>query len=177
MKPILLEGFSLRPPQEGDEESLPIHANNPNIAKFLSDQFPQPYTMNDARKWIDSIRKMKNLPTQFAIVIANQAVGGIGFNLQQDIYYRSAELGYWLGEDYWGRGIISQAIPAVVHYAFDNFDICRIFALVFDENLASAKALEKTGFQLEGRFKMAATKNGKTLDERVYAIVREERAS
>ena len=111
--------------------------------------------------------------TNFAIDVAGDAVGGIGFTVQYDVARRSAEIGYWLGEDFWGRGIATEALIAVTDYAFSNYDVCRLYAHVFDWNRASARVLEKAGYQFEGRMKKSVTKDGQTIDQLMYAKVRE----
>jgi RimJ/RimL family protein N-acetyltransferase len=92
--------------------------------------------------------------------------------LQNDVFRRSAEIGYWLGEDYWGRGIVTQAVREVTEYAFSKFDLCRIYAGVFEWNPASMRVLEKCGYRLEARMKKAITKDGKTIDDFIFAITR-----
>ena len=161
----------VRPWRTGDETSLVHHANNPKIWQNVRDAFPHPYTMGDAIEWIKIAGSADPL-TNFAIQVDESAVGGIGIVLNSDIYRRSAELGYWLGEEYWGRGVVSEAARAVSEWAFSNFDLCRIHAGVFEWNPASARVLEKAGFQLEARLKKAVTKQGRTGDELVYAITR-----
>ena len=163
--------FLLRPWSLNDLESLVHFANNPNIAKFLMDQFPHPYTMEIGREFI--LRQTQITPPNIlAIEINRQAAGGIGLHLQSDIYRKNAELGYWLAEPYWGKGIITQAIIQMVDYGFKNWNINRIFARPFGTNIASQRALEKAGFILEGHFKNTLFKNGEYLDELIYAIRR-----
>jgi ribosomal-protein-alanine N-acetyltransferase len=163
--------FSLRPWKYGDEESLVRNADNMKIWQNVRDRFPHPYDWTDADQWISQMVQ-QDPATHFAIVVDGNAVGGIGIELKDDIHRRSAEIGYWLGEPYWNRGIISEALNIVTAFAFDRFDLCRIYASVFDWNPASARVLEKAGFSLEGRLKKAVTKDGNTLDELMYAIVR-----
>ena len=105
---------------------------------------------------------------------AGEAVGGIGFTPQHDVERRSAEIGYWLAEEFWGRGIATEALIAVTEYAFANFDLCRLYAHVFDWNGASARVLEKAGYEFEGRLKKSVTKNGQIIDQLMYAKIREE---
>lgn len=163
--------FKLREWQSGDEPSLVRHANNRKIWINLRDAFPQPYTMEDAVHWVNRAGNDEPL-TNFAIVVDGEAAGGIGIVLQSDVFRRSAEIGYWLGEDYWGRGIVTQAVREVTEYAFSKFDLCRIYAGVFEWNPASMKVLEKCGYQLEARMKKAITKDGKTIDDFIFAITR-----
>ena len=92
--------------------------------------------------------------------------------LKDDVFRRSAEIGYWLGEGYWARGIVTEAVRAVTNYAFATFDLCRVYAGVFEWNPASARVLEKAGYEFECRMKKSVTKDGETIDELIYAIVR-----
>ncbi len=169
---LRLKSCIIRPWRAGDEESLVRHANNYKIWRNVRDRFPHPYTMDDARAWIDFASAEKPM-TNFAIVVDGAAVGGIGLILQSDILQRSAEIGYWLGEELWGRGIVSEAVRALSEWAFANFDLCRIFAGVLEWNPASMRVLEKAGFQFEARLRKAVTKEGVTMDDFIYAIVRE----
>ena len=111
--------------------------------------------------------------TQFAVEVDGQAVGGIGFRIGQDVHRRSAEIGFWLGKKYWGRGIMTEAVGAVSDFAFAEFDLCRLFAAVFEWNPASMRVLEKAGYQCEGRLRKSVTKDGKTVDSMIYAKIRE----
>jgi RimJ/RimL family protein N-acetyltransferase len=168
---IQLQRALLRPWQNGDQHSLIHHANNFNVWINVRDTFPHPYTIMDAERWILHAQSLRD--TQFAIVIENNAVGGIGIIPQTDVYKKSMEIGYWLGEEFWGRGIVSEAVSAVKEYAFTSFDIVRIFADVFDWNPASARVLEKNGFVFEGKKRSAVIKNGKLGDLLMYAIVKQ----
>jgi RimJ/RimL family protein N-acetyltransferase len=123
----------------------------------------------DAEDWIRKASSDDPI-TSFAIEVDHAAVGGIGLVLQTDIFRRSAEIGYWLGEDYWGRGIITEAVKAFTAWGFASFDLSRIYAGVFEWNPASSRVLEKAGFEFEGRMKKAVTKEGRTGDELIYAI-------
>lgn len=164
--------FILRPWHMDDLESLVENANNPSIAKFMTDGFPHPYTTENGKAFIAFATK-DNPVHIFAIDIAGKAVGGIGIHPQQDIMRKNAELGYWLGEKYWGNGILSRAIPQVLDFAFKTYDITRVFARPFSTNLASQRVLEKTGFSLEAKLKKTIFKNGEYLDELIYSIRKE----
>lgn len=166
-----LDGCSIRSWRIEDVESLVHHANNYKVWRNLRDLFPHPYTMADARKWIVHARSLTP-ETAFAIAVDDQAVGAIGVVLQEDIHRRSAEIGYWLGEAYWGQGIATRSVRAFTDHSFLTFDLCRIYACVLDWNPASARVLEKSGYQFEGRMKKAATKDGAAVDELLYALVR-----
>jgi ribosomal-protein-alanine N-acetyltransferase len=163
--------FTIRPWRHGDEQSLVRHANNRKIWLNVRDRFPHPYTLADAEKWIKHATTEKS-SADFAIAVDDAAVGGISIFLQTDIFRRSAEIGYWLGEEFWGRGIATEAVRAMTEYAFSNYDICRIYAGVFEWNPASMRVLEKAGYEFESRAKKSATKDGQTIDEFIYAIVR-----
>ena len=155
-----------------DRDAIVRHANNRNVSINLRDRFPYPYTARDARNWLDVVVDAKPV-TNFAIDVAGEAVGGIGFTPQHDVERRSAEIGYWLGEPFWGRGIATEALIAVTEYAFANFDLCRLYAHVFDWNRASARVLEKAGYEFEGRLRKSVTKDGQTIDQLMYAKIRE----
>lgn len=161
--------FTLRPWSMDDLDSLVQYANNPNIARFLTNQFPHPYTEENGRSFIEFA--MSGSPKRImAIDIEGEAVGGIGVHPQKDVYAKNAEMGYWLAEPFWGNGIMTEAIKQMIDYGFKNFDINRIFARPFGNNHASQRILEKSGFKLEGRFEKTFFKNGEYLDELIYAI-------
>jgi len=170
---LLLKTCTVRSWQWRDRDAIVRYANNRKVSINLRDRFPYPYTARDARDWLDVVVDQKPL-TDFAIDVASEAVGGIGFTPQHDVERRSAEIGYWLGEPFWGRGIASEALSVVTEYAFANFDLCRLYAHVFDWNGASARVLEKAGYEFEGRLRKSVTKDGQTIDQLIYAIIREK---
>lgn len=138
---------------------------------WLRDSFPFPYTTDDARNWVACSDIWA--PTRYlAIDVDGEVVGGVGVEPGGDVFRRSAEIGYWLGHAHWGRGILSEALPAVIDYAFRRFDIVRLWAGVFDGNAASARVLEKSGFALEARLQASVWKDGRIIDQLVYALVR-----
>ena len=151
-----------------DCDALVHHANNRNIWINLRDRFPYPYTREDGKRWLEIVTEIKP-ETNFAIAVQGEAIGAIGFSIQSDVGYRSAEIGYWLGEEFWGRGIATQALRAVTDYAFEHYDLCRIYAHVFEWNMASARVLEKAGYTLEARLKKSVTKDERTIDQLLYA--------
>lgn len=163
--------FSLRPWSIDDLESLVKYGNNKNVAKFMMNRFPHPYTIENGKQFIEFASNHKPLH-MFAIEINGEASGGIGLHPQEDIHCKNAELGYWLGEPFWGNGIITKAIVKMVDYGFRNFDVTRIFAKTFGTNLASQKVLEKAGFKFEARFEKTFYKNNEYFDELVYAVRR-----
>jgi RimJ/RimL family protein N-acetyltransferase len=168
-----LKTCTLRSWEWRDRDAIVRHANNRKVSLNLRDRFPYPYTDRDARNWLDAVIGLEP-ETNFAIDVAGEAVGGIGYTMQYDVARRSAEIGYWLGEGFWGRGIATEALIAVTDHAFANHDLCRVFAHVFDWNRASARVLEKAGYAFEGRMRKSVTKEGQTIDQLMYAMIREE---
>lgn len=163
--------FKLRKWNLNDLESLVKYANNSKIAANLTDQFPYPYTRENGEAFIQ-MASMDNPNRIFAIEINGEAVGGIGLHFQTDIHKKNAELGYWIAEPYWGKGIMTNAVLKILDYGFNTFEIERIFARPFGTNFGSQKVLEKAGFILEGKFKKTLYKNGEYLDELIYAVRR-----
>lgn len=154
-----------------DAPAIARHANNRNVWVNLRDLFPFPYTTAHAHAWIREVA-LDRPEVSFAIASAEEAIGGIGLHRQGDFMRRSAELGYWLGEEYWGRGIATDAVRAVTAWGFAQLDIDRIFAQVFGWNPASGRVLEKAGFTFEGRLRGAVYKDGRTTDLLSYGILR-----
>jgi RimJ/RimL family protein N-acetyltransferase len=164
--------FKLRKWRETDLDSLVKYANNRNIARWLTNAFPHPYTLEDGKAYLSMI-SADNPAKVFAIEVNGEAAGSIGIFPQSDIHGKSAETGYWLAETYWGLGIIPKALEEIVEYGFRTFDIVRIFARPFSTNLQSQRALEKAGFTLEARLQKALFKNEEFLDELIYAKFRD----
>ncbi len=164
----------LRPFRMADAEALARHANNPNIAARLRDRFPNPYKVEDARQFLLVATKCDENSAEFvlAIEVAGEAVGGIGIIRGTDIERVSAELGYWLSEEYWGRGIVTAAIRQFAPWTMDRFGLTRLHADTFHDNPASARVLEKAGFTRESVKRRAAIKNGEIKDLNVYVMVR-----
>ena len=154
-----------------DLDALLRYANNSKIADNLRDQFPHPYTRRDGIEYLNFVRSM-DPPMAFAIEYGNEAVGGIGFKLGIDISRLSIEMGYWLAEPLWGRGLTTRAVTAVSDWAIDNYKVVRVFATVFSHNVASMRVLEKSGFVREGVLRRSAIKKGVILDQVLYAKVR-----
>ncbi len=161
----------IRPWQAGDLDSLLRHADNRKVWIRLTDLFPHPYTKTDGENWL-AFNTTQRSPTHFAIEVDGNAVGGIGYDLGSGISRCQAELGYWLGEDFWGRGIATAAVKAFSDHIFANTELARIFATPFCDNMASRRVLIKAGFQLEGTLRQSAIKDGKLLDKAVYAKLR-----
>lgn len=168
------DGYILREWKYTDCESLAKSANNVKIWDNVMDHFPYPYTQQDAFDYISMAQAMPGAPMRLAIEVGGKAVGSIGFGSEGDIERITAEVGYWLGEEYWGQGIMPKVLQDVVHYAFANFAFEKLFALVFDYNPASMRVLEKAGFKLEAVLHRAAVKNGKIIDFYYYSRMRDE---
>jgi [ribosomal protein S5]-alanine N-acetyltransferase len=156
--------------EASDVPSLVRHADNRRIWLNLRDRFPHPYTAKDGVAFIRSV--LASSPeTTWAIEVDGEAAGGIGFMLQQDCERVSAEIGYWLGEACWGRGICTDALKAITRYAVERHHLTRIFALPFAHNTASCRVLEKAGYVLEGHLRRSAIKDGVVCDQKLYGFV------
>ena len=162
--------FTLRQWRLADKTSLAKHADNIRIWNNVRDYFPNPYTEKDGEEFISMVITKPAPATDFAIDIAGKAVGGIGVVLKSDVEKITAEIGYWLGEDYWKKGIMTTVVKEMVNYIFANLPITKIYAGVFDFNIASQRVLEKAGFTNEAILKKAAIKNGKVIDLHYYSI-------
>lgn len=171
VEPTIKMQIELRNWKMEDLDVLVKHANNPNIAKNLTNKFVYPYTNVNGISFIQFANQ--NNPAHIQAILFNGAVvGSIGIHPQDDIMCKNAEMGYWIAEEFWNKGIVQKAIKQMVVYGFNNFDIDRIFARPFGTNIASQKVLEKSGFVLEATFKNTIFKNGEYKDELVYAVRR-----
>lgn len=157
-----------------DKVSLVRFANNRNVWRNLAHRFPHPYTEADAEAWFarlaGSPRRMS-----WAIEVDGLAVGGIGADIDEGIWCRNANFGYWLGEPYWGRGIMTAAVRGTSDYLFQHFDLVRLESPVFEWNPASMRVLEKCGFQREGVMRKSISKDGQVIDAVLYARLRDAR--
>jgi ribosomal-protein-alanine N-acetyltransferase len=165
---LRLQRCTIRAWRMDDALSLAKHANNRRVSISLRDRFPFPYRIEDARSFIE--RTMSDQPEKnFCIEINGSAVGGIGIRIGEDVFRHTAELGYWLGEEFWRRGVMTEVVSAFVHYCFKEFLLHRIFAKAFSNNLGSVRVLEKAGFAFEGRLRKNVVKDGQILDSLLYA--------
>jgi RimJ/RimL family protein N-acetyltransferase len=153
-------------------EDLLHFANNSEIAKMLTNQFPHPYTKEAAKRFIEMAASHDPIRI-FCIEVEGRAAGGIGIHPQSDVWAKNAELGYWLAQPYWGRGICTEAVKRVTCYAFEHLDIQRLFARPFGSNKASQRVLEKAGYQLECILKNTIFKDNGFQDEYIYAFRRD----
>jgi RimJ/RimL family protein N-acetyltransferase len=167
---MVLEKCAVRSLREEDAPSLARYADNRNVWINLRDRFPHPYTLADAEGFIE--RNLAADPeTVFAIEVDGEAVGGIGYGLQKDVERLTAEIGYWLGEPFWNRGIMTEALIAVTAHAICSHGLVRLYGTPFEWNDASVRVLEKAGYRREGRLSRAAVKDGRIIDLLLYAFV------
>ncbi len=150
-----------------DTAQLTAIANNKKIWLNVRDRFPHPYTVDDAIQWITYTSSQKPLQN-FAITYNGQIAGSIGVLLRDDVYKKTIEIGYFIGEPFWGKGIATQAVALLIEYIQKQFDVVRIYAEVFEHNKASMRVLEKSGFYLECVRKKAVIKNKIIMDDHVW---------
>lgn len=157
-----------------DASDLAKALNNKNIQNNLRDGLPYPYTNKDAIVYIQAMLSSdKNTTFAFAITVNDVAVGSIGVFRKDNIHSRTAEMGYYISEEFWAKGLGTNAVKAVCNYIFNNTDIIRIFAEPFAYNTASCRILEKNGFVCEGTLRCNAIKNGQIVDMKMYSLVKE----
>jgi ribosomal-protein-alanine N-acetyltransferase len=171
---IYFEGVLLRPWSIDDARELAVIANNKKVSDNLRDGFPNPYSLKDAINWLNLILPDNNPPLLFAITLDKLVVGSIGIVTKKDIYRMNFEIGYFLSEAHWGKGIATKAIKAATSYAFKDFDIVRVYAEPFADNPGSRRVLEKAGFTLEATLKRNVIKNGVVKDSCIYSVLRED---
>ena len=163
--------YVIRSFEDQDAAALSKHVSNPNVTRTLAARFPAPYTVAHAKSWID-LCHLEAEPVNFAITEDGGLVGGIGLTVQRGARRRAAEVGFWVAEEHWGRGIATEAVAAFTEFAFSRFDLLRLYAYVFEGNAASARVLEKAGFTYEGKLESSIVKNDQVFAELVYALVR-----
>lgn len=168
-----LEPCGVRSFRDADASEIARHANNRKVWLQLRDRFPHPYTIDNARDFIRFTRA-EDPETAFAITVNDLPAGVIGVVLRDDVERCSAEIGYWLGEEYWGRGIATRALAGFTPFAFSAYALERLYALPLASNTASCRVLEKAGYRLEGRMRRSAIKDGLVQDQFLYAILRGE---
>jgi RimJ/RimL family protein N-acetyltransferase len=169
---VMLRGArcALRRWRTSDASAVAYHANNMSVAKHLRDRFPHPYTVDDAQAFL-SFASKEDPQTNFAIDVGGEAAGGLGYVPGGDVERYSAEVGYWLGESCWGRGIVTEAMQIFTRYAFAELGLLRLYALPLSDNRASIRVLEKAGFGLEGILRSSCVKFGQPRDQALYAAI------
>lgn len=171
---IETDEFILRPWKEEDAKRLAVIANNRKIVDNLRDGIPHPYSIDDARQFITLASQNYTSSKVFAIEINGEASGSIGAFIEDNVHRKTAELGYYLAEEYWGKGIMTKVLRSMAKYLFENFDLIRVYAQPFANNTGSRRALEKAGFRLEGTLKNNVIKNDVVQDDCIYAILKDE---
>lgn len=156
-----------------DAENLAKAANNPNVARYLRKVFPCPYKLQDAIDYINYATDNED-DVILGIVVEGKVCGCVCARMRGDVYAKSCELGYWLSERLWGKGLMTLVVKEFCYFVFENYDIHRIDAEVFADNVASRRVLEKSGFELEGLYRQKVFKDGRFMDEAVYAITRDD---
>jgi RimJ/RimL family protein N-acetyltransferase len=169
---IELDSCVIRSYRPDDADELAYKANNKKIWRNLRDGFPHPYRIEDAHRFLKMVAE-QDPETFFCISIDDRPVGGIGFSLQSDVHRFTAEIGYWLAEELWGRGIATQALTALTRYAIDTHRLVRVYATPYQWSQASCRVLEKAGYVLEGRLKNSVFKDGQYIDQLMYACTEE----
>ena len=158
-----------------DAKDLAAALSNRKVQDNLRDGLPYPYTEQDGKEFISAMLSAdENETFAFAITVNNMVIGSIGIFRQGNIHRQTVELGYYIAEEYWGKGIMTEAVKQICEYVFANSDIIRIYAEPFAYNIASCRALEKAGFQYEGTLRSNAVKNGKVIDMKMYSLLKEE---
>ena len=158
-----------------DARDLAAALSNKKIQDNLRDGLPYPYTEQDGKEFISAMLSANENDTfAFAITVNGKAIGSIGAFRQANIHNKTAELGYYIAEDYWGKGIMTEAVKQLCDYVFSHTDIIRIYAEPFAYNIGSCRVLEKAGFQYEGTLRSNALKNGNVLDMKMYSKLKTE---
>jgi [ribosomal protein S5]-alanine N-acetyltransferase len=170
---IPFDGGILRPWEISDAGELAVVADNKNIADNLRDMFPNPYSLDDAKQWLSAVLEQEGPKRYFAIIVNGKLAGSIGLTPKTDIYRKNSEVGYFIAPEFCGRGIASAALKAVTAYAFRTFDIIRVYAEPFADNIGSRRVLEKAGYTLEATFKNYVIKNGVIKDSCIYSVLKE----
>lgn len=172
---LYLSNATVRRWRLGDAPTMTRHANNPRVARNLRDSFPYPYNIVDAHRFLEAVAAQEP-ETFFCIAVQDEPVGGIGFTIHDDVERFSAEIGYWLSEQHWGRGIVVEALQAVTAHAMDNHGLHRLYATPYAWNDASARVLVKAGYVFEGRLRCSVFKEGRLVDQLLYSYTSADRA-
>ncbi len=170
---LRFENYIIRNFNDDDLDSLIKYANNINVSQYLRDSFPYPYSKQNALEWIYFIGQ-DNTNLAFAIADEHELIGGIGAMPNNDVHRLNAEIGFWLGEPFWNKGIMTKAVNVFCNYLFNSYNYNKLCANVFEGNEASKKVLLNTGFILEGTLRKNIFKNNKFLDQYIYGLLKED---
>jgi ribosomal-protein-alanine N-acetyltransferase len=173
---IETEVCTVRDWHTGDAPALARHADNRSIARNLRDAFPHPYSLADAERFLAQVAE-QDPRTYFCIAVEGEAVGGIGYTIHTDVERFTAEIGYWLSESHWGRGISTSALASLTRYAMHTHALRRVYATPYAWNDASVRVLVKAGYVFEGRMRSAAFKEEQVVDQLLYAFTEAELAA
>jgi RimJ/RimL family protein N-acetyltransferase len=165
-------GFLLRPFQQGDQDAMIRYGNDREVWRNLASRFPHPYTREAADFWIGIANQNPADACNLAIVVGSEAVGAVGFERQGDVHTRTAEVGYWLGQPFWGRGLATAALRLATDIAFERFDFARLQAGIIDWNPASCRVAEKAGYAFEARLRRHVFKDDQLADLLLYVRLR-----
>ena len=168
---LIENNIILRRLSDSDKNALATLADNRNIWNNVRDYLPSPYTEQDAEAFIQLVKAEKT-PMSFAIEYEKQFCGMVGLVAQSDVYRKTAEIGYWLGEPFWKKGIATVAVKLVTNYGLNTLDFIRIHTGVFEYNTGSMHVLEKNGYEKDGVFKKSIFKNGLIWNEHRYSITK-----
>jgi RimJ/RimL family protein N-acetyltransferase len=176
MMPIKTSFGQIREWTPRDADALVKYGNNRKIWLNMRDIFPSPYTEARAIAFLEMVER-QDPTTSFAIATDTEAIGGIGVSINKDVHRFTAELGYWLGEPHWGKGVMTEAVSKFTECAFDCFNLRRIYAEAYATNASSCRVLEKAGFEFEGRLRSSAVKDGQILDQLLYSRIKPVKSS
>jgi len=170
---LKFDNYFLRTPEKSDIDSIVKYADNFNISKLLRDRFPYPYTRSDAISWLDYLA---NESSEIALAISNstELIGVIGAIPGNDVNRFTAEIGYWLGEPFWNKGITTKAVKTFCNYLFTEYQFNHLTASIFEGNTGSVKVITKAGFNLEGVLRKNVFKDNRFLDQYIYGLLKED---
>lgn len=175
MQGLRIMNIKIRKWELSDAKDLSAALSNKRIQDNLRDGLPYPYTEQDGKEFISAMLAADENDTfAFAITVSGKVIGSIGAFRQGNIHRKTAELGYYIAEEYWSKGIMTEAVKQLCDYVFSHTDIIRIYAEPFAYNIGSCRVLEKAGFQYEGTLRSSAVKNGNVQDMKMYSKLRTE---
>jgi len=166
--------LGFRKAKDSDAKQLAKVANNKNIARNMRDRFPHPYTLTDAKEYIKNVKENPHFEHVFVITLQNEIIGSVGGFRDEDVYAHNMEIGYWIAEAHWNKGYGTAALKWITRYLFENTNVNRVYAGVFEYNIASANVMEKCGFRHVARVRKKVYKEGNYYDEFLFDMLRED---